>query len=146
MTQSVLTTAQKAQALGICPLFASVRGDGLMLLAEMMCTESLRPGESLFEAGEPSDRVFVLVSGRVEVLLAGANRPLRTMGSGEVLGEYGMFANEVRTASVRAREDTTLISLDYDRFRSYLLHCPQATLKLLETSVRRLVAAERAQA
>lgn len=74
---------------------------------------------------------------------AGHDQPVRTLGPGDLMGEYGMFVENVRTAAVRAQSDAALLSLDYNHFRAFLLHCPQATLALLQTAVGRLVEAER---
>ena len=150
MTATTLTTEQKRAALRACAVFGGMPGDEVGVLAEMMTTESLRPGETLFEAGEPSDRVFVVVTGRLEVFVGQLGQPgraeaVRTLGPGDLLGEYGMFLGNVRTATIRAAASgpALLLGLDYQRFRSFLLVAPEATLVLLETAVRRLVELER---
>lgn len=143
MTTTALPTATKLNALGRCDVFARVPVDNMSVLAEMMETESLGAKDVLFERGEPSDRVYVVVSGALSVFVPGRSEVVRALGPGQLLGEYGMFAGQVRTASVRATEASMLVSLDYGRFKAFLHQYPEATFALLATAVSRLVEAER---
>ena len=143
MSTTALNIEQRTAALKACTVFANIPADELGVLAEMMTTESLRAGETLFEAGEPSDCVFVVVRGELGVFVGGSSAAVRTLGPGQLLGEYGMFQQNVRTATVRATGEALLLSLDYRRFEAFLLQFPQATLVLLGTAVTRLVELER---
>jgi CRP-like cAMP-binding protein len=142
MKTSALTVAARTQILSTCPLFAGIPAADRALLAEMMETERLRAGEILFEASDPSDRVYVVSEGRLVVCLPNESQPVRTLGPGDIIGEYGMFLNCGHSATIRAETDAALVSLDYTRFRSFLLRFPEAALVLLQTTVERLVAAE----
>ena len=143
MTTTRLATASKVPALGRCNVFARIPADTVGVLAEMMETESLRAGDLLFEHGEASDRVYDVVSGTLSVLVPGRQAPVRSLGSGELLGEYGMFAQRTRTATVRAEEDAVVLSLEHERFVTFLHQFPEAMFALLATAVSRLVEAER---
>ena len=142
MNGTSLSAAERVQALGLCPVFAAVPANHRALLAEMMDTERLREGEVLFERGEPSDRIYVVVSGRLSVFVAARAEPVRELGPGQLLGEYGMFSESARTATVRAATEAVLLSLGYPRFRAFLLQFPEATLVLLQIAIERLVASE----
>jgi CRP-like cAMP-binding protein len=48
----------------------------------------------------------------------------------------------VRTTTVKAENDAELMTMDYDRFKSFLFQYPQALYKLLEVAVVRLEQAE----
>ncbi len=143
MNTARLTIEQRRLALKACPVFADLPADELSLLAEVMQVEHLLAGETLFEAGDPSDRVFVVVSGRLGVRLPGRADVVRVLERGDLLGEYGLVLNDARTAGVRAESESTLLSLDNERFRTFLLRFPAACLLLLRTAARRLVEAER---
>jgi CRP-like cAMP-binding protein len=138
-----LTIEQRRLALKVCPVFANLPGDELSLLAEVMQVEHLLAGETLFEAGDPSDRIFVVVSGQLGVRLPGRSDAVRTLDRGDLLGEYGLVLNDARTASVLAESESLLLSLDNERFRTFLLRFPAASLLLLRTAAQRLVEAER---
>lgn len=139
---SALSAAERSRVLAACPVFSQVPAQSLGVLAEMMETERLAPEELLFEHGEPSDRVYVLAAGSLDVFLPGRSHPVRALGPGDLLGEYGMFSELTRTATIRAKAEAVLLSLDYRRFRAFLLQFPEVALVLLKTAVERLVAAE----
>lgn len=143
MSAPALPSEERLRIVGACPLFAGISPGELRILAEMMRTEQLRAGETLFQAGEVSDSVYVVAAGTLRVYLPDGSGPVREISAGGLLGEYGMLAAMARTATVRAATDAVLLSLDYPRFRAFLLRFPEATLALLRTAVARLVEAER---
>ncbi|MFB3820166.1 MAG: cyclic nucleotide-binding domain-containing protein [Candidatus Methylomirabilales bacterium] len=142
MSRTALSTGEKLRTLEACRVFAGVPAAERAVLAEMMRTEHVAAGELLFEAGEPSDCIYVVAAGALDVLLPGEAAPVRRLLPGDLLGEYGLLTEGARTATVRAPADALLLSLDYRRFRAFLLRYPEATLVLLKTAVARLVAAE----
>jgi CRP-like cAMP-binding protein len=142
MKTTVLSVAERIQALGKCPAFARVPAGDLSVLAEMVETEHLAQSEVLFERGEPCTSVYVIAAGVMDVRLPGRSEPVRRMGPGDLLGEYGMFSRQGRTATVTAETEAVLLSLDYPRFRAFLVQFPESALVLLEIAVNRLAAAE----
>lgn len=138
-----LPAAQRIEKLASSRIFGSIPRSELEVLGEMMRTEAFRAGSVVAEAGEPADCVFVIVDGTLSVYLPGATTPMRTLGPGDVLGEYGMVTGAVRSATVKADVDATLLSLDYERFKAYLLRFPEALFVLFESAAKRLVEAER---
>jgi len=142
MTQT-LTTENRFQILKSCPVFASVAVEDLRLLAEIARTEQLEANEILFEAGEVAHDIFVVASGTLGVFVPEHEAPASLMQPGDLFGEYAMFYDNVRTTTVRSASAACLLSIDYQRFRAYLMRFPEMTLKLLETAIRRLVTLER---
>ena len=140
---TTLSSASKLDALRRCSVFARIPAGALGVLAEILATETLHAGEVLVERGEPSEHVYVVVSGRLSVRVPGRSEPVRQLEAGQLLGEYGMFAGQVRTATVLADEPSVLLSLDYERFRAFLHQFPEAMFVLLGTAVERLLEAER---
>jgi NTE family protein len=69
----------------------------------------LHAGEILFEAGDPVGAAFSVLSGRVDVLTSDGR--VRTLGSGDVIGELAMLTGGVRSATVRARRDSVLLRI-----------------------------------
>ena len=69
----------------------------------------MEAGSYLFHAGEPSDSLYVVRSGRLQVLQNDV--VLRELGRGEVIGELGFLIDAPRSASIRAMRDSTLVRL-----------------------------------
>lgn len=85
-----------------------------LLVARMMTyveTLTVPAGTVLLEQGSPAHDLFILEAGQVTVQLVGDNgKPirLRTMQAGTVVGEMGLYLNEVRSASVVADQTCTI--------------------------------------
>jgi len=77
-------------------------------------TASTPEGTAVVREGDPSDRFYVIVAGRVEVTQGG--RHLRVEGPGEFFGEIGLLRDVPRTATVTALEDVETLSLTREDF------------------------------
>ena len=78
---------------------------------------------------------------RVAVILPGGTAPVRHMGRHDLVGEYGQFGG-VRSSTLVAEDEATLLSIDYPRFQAMCFRFPSVMHGLLEAAVRRLRAAE----
>ncbi len=137
----MITTVQKQQCLKACAIFASLEAEALGVLAAAMEAEVFGDGEEVCAFGEPADCVYVVMDGELAVFLPGAAQPVRHLGVGAVLGEYGMFTGK-RTTTIVAAGRATLLSMEYPRFKAFLSQYPDAMYTLLATAVDRLSAAE----
>ena len=126
-------------ALQACALFAKMPPADLRALAETMREEQFDVGQTVIAEGEAADRVFIVLSGHLDVRVAGAGTPAAELGAGDLFGEYGLFGRGVRTATVVSREAAVLLTLDYARFRAFLLMFPEAMLAILDSTVQRLL-------
>ena len=100
--------------LGALPLFAGLDPAALAELREHAEQVELAAGSYLFHAGEPSDGLYVVRSGRLQVLQN--DFVLRELGRGEVVGELGFLIDAPRSASIRAVRDSTLVRLTKTEF------------------------------
>jgi CRP-like cAMP-binding protein len=133
--------ARRERVLSESPVFEHVPAEARRIVAELMHVERFDRGEVVCEPGDPAHGVLVLASGALEVSVGG--RPVRTLRPGDVLGEYGMFGDGVRTARVVALEESVAFSLDYGPFVEVLRAHPDAMLALWRITVDRLLERER---
>jgi NTE family protein len=90
-------------------------------VAERATIITLPAGEWLFRQGDVGDAMFLVLSGRVEVVLEHpVNEVVRVLGRGGVVGELALLTEAPRSAGVRARRDTELLALDRMRFVEFL--------------------------
>ena len=81
----------------------------------------LPAGEWLFRQGDAGEALYIVEQGRVEIVAEppGAEaQVVRELGPGGVVGELALISGAPRTASLRARRDSTLLCLaraDFDR-------------------------------
>lgn len=77
-----------------------------------------RAGETLMQEGQTGDCAYVIDSGTVEILVQRENQTIQigTRGAGSIIGEMAMIDDKPRTATIRALEDCTVISISREDF------------------------------
>ena len=137
---STVELAERIRLLRSCPIFSTIPDSEKEALATMFSESGYKDGDIICRADEEGDQMFVIREGEVEILIS--ENPKRTvrMQTGDVFGEYGLFMSGRRTATVVARGALRVLTLDYYRFRSFLLTFPEAALALLTITVQRLSA------
>jgi MFS family permease len=96
------------------PMFAPLPAATLEHLAGALRPLRVQAGETIIREGEPGDRFYVLGSGEVDVSADG--KLMKTLGAGEYFGEIALLRPTPRTATVIARGDVELFTLDRDEF------------------------------
>jgi hypothetical protein len=119
-------------------VFGPVPSADLRILATMFEVERYADGQVICRANEPATCMYTVQSGSVEVVLPGSNASVAVMGPADVVGEYGMFHPEGRTATLVAKGETVMLSLDYQRFKRFLLAFPESMLSMMTLTVGRL--------
>ncbi len=83
---------------------------------------TVRRGDTLVSAGDESgNALFIVVSGRFEVLAKDGGERIAEIGAGSPVGEIAFFAGGPRTATVRALRDSIVLRLrraDFDELAS----------------------------
>jgi CRP/FNR family transcriptional regulator, cyclic AMP receptor protein len=118
------------------PLFRSLGKAQLAQVASIADEIDLPEGRVLTREGERGREFFVLIDGEVEVRRNG--RKVRTMGSGDFLGELALISDRPRTATVTATKPLRVLVVRDTDFRSMLLATPQIALRLLEAAAQRM--------
>ena len=86
---------------------------------------ALTGGERLFAAGDPSDTLYLVRSGRLGVFHVETDQPPQLVGvirPGEPVGEMAMVAGTPHTADVVALDTCQCLELDREAFRTVLEH------------------------
>jgi len=111
--------------------------------------QHLRLGSVLFSEGDASNRVVLLVSGRVKVSSFaedGHETVLGFRGAGDVLGELAAIDGEGHLATVTVVEAGDALVLSGERFLAALAEQPGLAMVLLRSIVGRLRDADRKRA
>jgi NTE family protein/lysophospholipid hydrolase len=93
----------------------------------------VRGGGVLFRQGEEGDALYIVVSGRLQVILEGPDRrgivrTLRDVTRGETVGELALIVGEPRSATVVALRDTELGRISRDAFSRLVEREPRSVL------------------
>lgn len=81
------------------------------------------PGHVIVRQGEVADRFYIVTQGEVAVTRrddTGVERLVATLGPGQFFGEIGLLADSPRTATVTARTEVDLLSLDRLEFQQVM--------------------------
>jgi CRP/FNR family cyclic AMP-dependent transcriptional regulator len=110
-------------------------------LCALMETLHFDKGDTIFNAGDAGDSIYIVRSGRVEVFIEnyeGHKIILRENEQGDVFGDISLLDGGPRTATAVAIEDTEVLSLDRDNLLELVTKHPHAGLDLLTVMGRRL--------
>jgi uncharacterized membrane protein len=114
--------------------FALLQEQDRQALADVVDSISLKTGETLFQAGEPGDSLFVVRSGSVELFIkdtVGQKIVLTIAEAGSLFGELSLLDDGPRTATAVALSDTELLMLDRDDLLLLFQKRPDAALNML---------------
>jgi CRP/FNR family cyclic AMP-dependent transcriptional regulator len=124
------------------PLFRTLPESALASLANTGRRVTFAPGAVVLRQGDPSESLFVILTGTVQVERHYPERPnpvvLATLGPYEIVGEMGLLDRDTRSATVVAAEETSLFEIGYHSITRTVLEHPGATAELLRTLSRRL--------
>jgi CRP-like cAMP-binding protein len=86
----------------------------LKKIARVFRERILHSSEVLFRQGDKANHLYIIKSGFVEVSLdsptPSARHPIRNLGLGQTVGEMSWIDRGVRSATVRAVTDSTIIA------------------------------------
>ena len=126
-----MSGTSSARILSEVPLLAGLSESVREELAAGTREISVPAGEWLFREGEVAESAFVVSSGRLEVVSEGPPCAIiRALKRGEVLGEIALLHEGTRTASVRARRDSTVVELGREQFELLIRGSPEFALAL----------------
>jgi CRP/FNR family transcriptional regulator, cyclic AMP receptor protein len=123
-----------AQELATVKLFELLDEDELNELARSIDTEVLKTGETLFNAGDYGESLYIVNSGEIELSIkdtAGQTIILKVAAEDDIFGEISMLDNRPRSATATALTDTELFVLDRDDLLLLFQKKPDAGLNML---------------
>ena len=103
---------------------------------------TLPGGTLLFEKGDTSDAVYLLLSGMLGVSVPdadGAERVVARIGPGELVGEMGCVSGQPRAATVRALRTCELLRVPWRHLEDFARVDPTILTLICRTVVARLV-------
>jgi NTE family protein len=140
----VEATEQLRPMLAAMPLFAQLSEEiHTAILAEASLVH-LPAGHWLFRQGDPGDALYVIASGRLEVVreTPAPAAIVRQLGRGAAIGELALLTGSARSASARAVRDTELVAIRREEMLGLLHDSPPFAIELTRALGRLLLATE----
>jgi len=97
-------------------------------------------GEEIIRQGEIGDCMFVVQSGRVEVVQSGeyGEQHLAFLKAGDFFGEMAVFERERRSATVRSAGESRVLKVDKKTLLRRIGEDPLLAVNLLQTMSHRI--------
>jgi CRP-like cAMP-binding protein len=127
-------------------LFSHLKHRDLKRIARLSQVCSYTRGTTIISEGEKDGRLFVIISGEVEVVKNFGQKTekcLRRLGALSYFGEMALIDDLIRSASVIARQDTRALCIDQWDLRKEIAKYPVLAIELLQMLNRRLRALEK---
>ena len=121
------------------PLFAALDTEGAAALRASLKETVVSKGDVLFHEGEPGDRMYVILEGKVRISreIAGmGEEALAVLGPGEVFGEMALLDESARSADARVHERCRLLVISKDAFDDLLFLHKDLAYEVLWNCVR----------
>jgi len=133
---------ETALAMTHVSLFAGMTAEALLPLASVVQKRALPRGEVLCDEGDVGQALFVVIRGRLEVIVADEVRG--HISAGEVAGEMALLDGGPRSATLRAAEAMEIYEMDREDLLETLDAHPRLAMSLMRTLARRVLASEAA--
>jgi CRP/FNR family transcriptional regulator, cyclic AMP receptor protein len=115
-------------------MFELLDEDDRIALAAVVDETTVPAGETLFQAGDPGDSLFIVREGQIELFIkdtTGQKIVLHTAESGDMFGELAMLDFGARSATAVALTESVLLVLDRDDLVMLFQRIPEAALHML---------------
>lgn len=123
------------------PLFAALDQEAADALRATMRPVALKRGEVLFVEGDPGDRLYVIVDGKVKLGMKSADgreNLLAVLGPNQMFGELSFFDPGPRNSTATAVTEATLLELSHEDLEPWLTGRPEVARQLLAALAARL--------
>jgi lysophospholipid hydrolase len=141
-----LAVTPRVQRLHLASILNQLLGDSdamtLHAIQEQLIWRRLNVGETLFRQGEVGNSMFIVVTGRLQVILEAVEgsdieRKISEIGAGETVGEFALLVDDVRTATVYALRQTDLVEMTRPVFEALNRDHPQIMFEIARLIVER---------
>jgi len=115
-------------------------------LIPLLSERQFKPRQVLFSAGDPPERVYLVLKGRVKIYQVAENGKeiiLDVVGKGGVVGDMAIVEDGERIACAQAMDETVAVSISWEDFSHLLQQSPRLGFAMAELMARRLVRMQR---
>jgi CRP-like cAMP-binding protein len=104
------------------PFLEELNNKQLEVLAEAARLQKYTINEALVRQGEEGDSLFIIKSGEVTIYVHNGEQPIYVAerGAGDFFGEMSLLTGESRSASVIAKTETEVVTIDKEAFANVL--------------------------
>ena len=126
-------------------IFSLLDADERAVLAEQVDLRRFAPRQRIYRAGDRGEKAYVLLKGRVHVVLIDDDNQevvVDAPGSGEIFGLASMLSDSPHRTSAVAQEETSAIEVTREDLAALIQRKPMAGLDVLTMASRQFHAAQ----
>jgi CRP/FNR family cyclic AMP-dependent transcriptional regulator len=123
------------------PLFAALPINAIEDLTARISVRRIAVGAAVVAQDEPGDAMFIIMSGRIKVVMfgeSGREVTLSLLRAGDSFGEMSLFDQGPRSAHCLAIEPTVVLALTRDELMRHIQSHPRTAINLVSEMARRL--------
>jgi hypothetical protein len=121
-------------------MFAGL-GDGeLRKIARLFGQKLFRAGEQVFARGQTGDEAYVILRGKINILLEEASAPIAQLGDGKIFGELAFLDGAPRGAFAVAGQPSILLVMKRDAFTDLFRREPTLGMMVMRNLAQDLAA------
>lgn len=132
-TIKTLSTLERILLLREVPMFSKLSPEDLEKIAGI-AHEQLFPSRAVIcREGDPGNTLFIIVTGRVDVIITTGRKEsvIASRGPGEFVGEMAILESMPRSATLRARGEVRMLSIEGGAFQSIMMDRPEVAISVL---------------
>ena len=123
-------------------LFSKLSGEELFQISQIADEEEFLKDEIIFHEGEQGDSMYIILQGRLSIFIG--NEEIAQLQKGECFGEMALLDGEPRSTSIRALEESKLLTIREENFYSLAegnINLIQGIVRILSARLRQANAA-----
>jgi HEAT repeat protein len=139
-TLQTVSTLERVLLLREVPIFGDLLPEDLEQVARIAREQWFPDRTVIFRQGEAGDVMFIIVSGRVQVVRSvnGKDQLLAQRGPGDFVGEMAIIDSAPRSAGLLTQGDVRMLAIEGEAFKSILRERPEVSLAVLHSLSHRL--------
>ncbi|KAB1502876.1 Crp/Fnr family transcriptional regulator [Corynebacterium sp. 320] len=133
--------SEVSEILSRAGIFQGVEPTAVQDLIAQLDTVKYPRGTTIFDEGEPGDRLYIIISGKVKLArhsADGRENLLTVMGPSDMFGELSIFDPGPRTSSAICVTEVVCATMDSNMLHEWIGQHPQISEQLLRVLARRL--------
>jgi CRP-like cAMP-binding protein len=141
-TSATAPLTEREEQLAKVSFFDGLSREALALVAQVTTEETHKLGTRIFQYGDPGDKLFVILEGKVRISreVAGmGEEALAVLGQGEMFGEMALLDESPRSADALAHERCRLLVIAKEAFDDLLFLHKDLAYEVLWSCVRMLL-------
>ncbi|AWT25282.1 MULTISPECIES: CRP-like cAMP-activated global transcriptional regulator GlxR [Corynebacterium] len=122
-------------------IFQGVEAAAVNTLIEQLDSTTFPRGTTIFDEGEPGDRLYIIISGKVKLARHapdGRENLLTIMGPSDMFGELSIFDPGPRTSAAVCVTEVATATMDSRMLHDWIRAHPEISEQLLRVLARRL--------